>query len=83
MELKKIDEIYWKEEKTKEGAIIRKNISINDLIKILIEKGIISEKDLLQKMGLWIEEHKQGEGFGLTRILLIGAIGYILYKFLK
>ena len=34
-------------------------------------------------MGLWFPRHQQGEGYGLTKILLILAIGYIIYLRLK
>ncbi len=34
-------------------------------------------------MGMWINEHKQGEGFRLTKILLAVAVGWILLKGVK
>jgi len=34
-------------------------------------------------MGLWLNEHQQGEGFGLTRILLFILLGFVGYSYLK
>ena len=33
-------------------------------------------------MGLWLDEHEQGQGFGLTKILLIASIGLVAYLLL-